>query len=227
MFGLFEGKTKDIKPQPLLQKIADKKYKLSYKTLNQMRAQMNQKVKEEFKLSHAADKDDPRQAFINSLSLLSATRKEHFYNIDEINCNSSWPVCTFDFTYNQRFVTYFKFKVGTPLSQLYIDDYYFTGIKKEDEKQQPDDILIERNQHFCGGDGYIDKFVQSMSKDYDSTLVAYIYDKPEIKRQFFEENGAEKLNLDYKERLMDALNKIGEKKKEANLSEKVIEDFYK
>jgi hypothetical protein len=224
MFGLFEKETKSINPQPLLQKMTDKKFTISYKVLNTMREEMYKQVRTEFRSNHVIDKEDPRQSFVNSLLLLNATRKEHYYNIDEINCNSNWPVCTFDFTFNQRFVTYFLFKVSTPVNQLYIDDYYYAEHKQEDEKHQSSDILIERNPHFCGGDGYIDKFLLSMRKDYDKELASYIYDSPEIKNHFYDENGTDAVNFKYKQRLLSAIKKAGSP--EANLKEKVIDNFF-
>ena len=85
-------------------------------------------------------------------------------NEDELmkvfNCDPTWPICTYDFSYTNKCPTYFCFRVGHDFNKLLKPDYFYsqknplpTGgsyrpFNALDIKSNLD-LVIERNVHIC------------------------------------------------------------------------------
>jgi hypothetical protein len=74
------------------------------------------------------------------------------------NCDPSWPICLFDFTYKNKVPHYFCFKVNRSLNDHVIPDYFIPENAQtyKDPKSRKlqnaineNDILAERNPHLC------------------------------------------------------------------------------
>ena len=71
--------------------------------------------------------------------------------INKFDCNSSWPICLFDFTYKNKIPTYFCVRAQCDLSTLIRDEDYFDSaysrrkIVRTSTTINDNGLLIERN----------------------------------------------------------------------------------
>ena len=57
------------------------------------------------------------------------------------NCDPSWPVCLFDFSFKSKLPTFLSFRVGHDLTSFVKDDYFFGADQRASGKAQPDNAL--------------------------------------------------------------------------------------
>ena len=78
------------------------------------------------------------------------------------NCNSSWPICLFDFTFKNQCPKYVAFRMQKTLDTFVIEDYFHpesahgrNSSSKVRPEQAPQslipfgELLIQRNKHLC------------------------------------------------------------------------------
>jgi hypothetical protein len=62
--------------------------------------------------------------------------------IEALNCDQSWPVCLFDFTYKNRVPEYFAFRVDSSSYKI-IDNYFNTS----SDLPSPDQSFVSLSNH--------------------------------------------------------------------------------
>lgn len=76
----------------------------------------------------------------------------------DFNCDSTWPVCLFDFSFKSKIPSFLSFRLGHDLTSLIKEDYFLdtdkleSGYIKVDNAlnlKSQNDLLIERNFHIC------------------------------------------------------------------------------
>ena len=221
---MIEVETKAINEKALLQKMSDSKYKIKSKKILTLRELAYKKVKAEFIENSFSNKEDPRQRYVEYLYLLHVTRKEHYYNIDKIGCDPQWPICSFDLTYKHKFVTHFVFRIKTPITQRIKENHFYKETAQKSIKavfpkspakirarsisnmlEEPD-IMIERNAHYCTQD-IADRLTASLRKDCLAEKALKIYDHPDLKKGYYEENESDYVNTHFMSRLSEYIPK--------------------
>lgn len=99
---------------------------------------------------------------------LSYGSDREFKNLEEVeeklmkgfNCDPSWPICLYDYTFKNKIPTYLMLRVGPPLTTYLISDYFSLDYEHSKNRTLATDLesafliskeslLIERNSHLC------------------------------------------------------------------------------
>ena len=79
------------------------------------------------------------------------------------NCNPEWPICLYDFTFERKNPTQLTIRMGKPLQEYLVDDYFYSYDQATFQKHEElfddcqednftntrDEILMERGHHLC------------------------------------------------------------------------------
>lgn len=141
MFQILEQYPKtSIEPDLMMYVV--QKTKLKNKEINKLRKKMREVVEKDLQ-SMVQQKESiqngpyPKLNFINKFFLyngLSKFNEQHeiFYKsmdlfekelMEIFNCDTSWPICLFDFTYKNKVPNFVIFKIERELTECIIDNY--------------------------------------------------------------------------------------------------------
>jgi len=75
------------------------------------------------------------------------------------NCDPQWPICLYDFSFDNKLPTYFCFRPMQNLDTFVVEDYFYSGLPEPlsgpTTFSNPNQVLlIERNQHMCCNPDY-------------------------------------------------------------------------
>ena len=73
------------------------------------------------------------------------------------NCDPSWPICLFDFTFRNRSEDYLALRVKQNLSNYILDDYIGKSeemgriqlMNERNMNEEEAEVIRERNKHLC------------------------------------------------------------------------------
>jgi len=94
----------------------------------------------------------------------------------KISCDTKWPVCAFDHSFKLKYTNYFQYRVGNGINKdEFIDDYFdnIDEYKKKpifEDRNNFDNLLIERNRHYCTNDIFTTKINMILAKKQDENV---------------------------------------------------------
>ena len=80
--------------------------------------------------------------------------REFPFDFRKLKCDSSWPVCAFDHTLKIRRAVCLQYRIKS--TNNWIDDYFVQPIP-EPSKEQNEEIMVERDRHYCTNTAFVDK----------------------------------------------------------------------
>jgi hypothetical protein len=95
------------------------------------------------------------------------------------NCSPEWPICLYDFTFERKNPTQLAIRVGKPLQEYFLEDYFychdpatqllkhFNDCEEEILTNTRDEILMERGHHLCNQENF-PFFVESFKIRYQA-----------------------------------------------------------